>query len=301
MLKSFLKGGSETKAGDAPGRRRRAVDLGRLRTLINFFPIGKKLRYYPEFKKDIVFDTLLVAYCVNDRFVYSADALEFDPHGELQAFRFEEGSRRLPVGELETLQLLVPDTSHLETTLDYSRRAELGRGRQFTKGNYISLISAAGAQGVSVVDTEVVRKMVMKDGPYANTEMVLLTPEMDSLSVTDQRRQARAKTCVPVMVEVAKRSLRGPCTLVDMSESAVRIRVRDGETMPAMEKGDEVLIDLELGESGLSYTIRGSVFRRSNEACVVKLLGHLDAKGGNAPFTPLELLELKAKLLNYGK
>ena len=45
------------------------VDIARVRTLIEFFPIGKKLRYYPEFNKDIVLDTLIVAYCVNGHFV----------------------------------------------------------------------------------------------------------------------------------------------------------------------------------------------------------------------------------------
>lgn len=302
MLKSFLKGGSDARAGsEAPGRRRRAVDQERLATLVNFFPIGKKLRYYPEFKKDIVFDTLLVAYCVNGRFVYSAEALEFDASGQLQAFLFDEGSRRLPVGEIESLQFLVPDTSEQEASLDYVRRAELGRGRQFNKGNYISLISAAGARGVSVVDTEVDRKTVLKEGPYANTDMVLLAPELGSLTVTDQRRQARARTCVPVMMEVSRRSLRGPCTLVDMSEAAVRIRVRDGEVMPAMERGEEVLIELELGEDGQRYLLRGSVFRRSAEACVVKLLGRVNQDGALVALSPLELLELKARLINYGK
>ena len=54
-----------SRSAPAETTGRRSVDPERLKTLIEFFPVGKKLRYYPEFKKDIVFDTLMVGYAVN--------------------------------------------------------------------------------------------------------------------------------------------------------------------------------------------------------------------------------------------
>ena len=63
-----------------------AFQLARIRTLLEFFPIGKKLRYYPEFKQDIVFDTLILAYCVNGNYVYSSDAIDRDAEGNPTVF-----------------------------------------------------------------------------------------------------------------------------------------------------------------------------------------------------------------------
>ena len=66
MLKRLFgksRGASKDTPHTAHGPEK--IDPGRIRTLIEFFPIGKKLRYYPEFNKEIVLDTLVVAYCAN--------------------------------------------------------------------------------------------------------------------------------------------------------------------------------------------------------------------------------------------
>ena len=277
----------------------RNIDPERIKALIDFFPIGKKLRYYPEFKKEIVFDTFVVAYCVNGGFVYSGEAIDLNAEGYPTAFRTGENAKAVPVSALKLFQLLVPDTSDLELKLDYHRRAQIGRGRQFNKGNYISLISNSGARGVSTVDTEVATQVVLPDGPYAQTKMILLTPELHTLAVTDQRRKARAKISAPVTVSMIEGTFSGACTIVDMSDGAMRIRMRDREAkMPAMQLGDEVILSIDLGQSERHYTIRGAVIRRASELCVIQLQGLLK-DGKFASFGPLDLLELKAGLLNY--
>ena len=277
------------------------LDLDKLKTLMDFFPIGKKLSYCPEFKKEIVFDTILVGYCVNGSFVYSGESVDRDSEGYPSMFRSGEDEERMPVARVKLFQLLVPDTTDLESKLDYQRRALIGRGRQFIKGNSISLISKAGTRGVSTVDTEVAKQVLLKDGPYANTRMILLTPELDTLLVTDQRKQARAKTCVPVRVSFLDDNLSAIYTISDMSDGAVRIRVRDRDTtMPVMNRGDEVMLDIDLGEAERRYTIKGVVFRRSADTCIITLEG-LFSEGKLSAFSPLDSLALKAGLLNYGE
>jgi hypothetical protein len=302
VFKSFL-GKSFGAEAEKPAARTAddSVDVGYLRALFEFFPIGRKLRYCPEFKKEIVFDTLLVGYCLNGQFVYTGDAVQCDDDGNPSAFRVRESAPWMPIGKLKLFQLLVPDTTDLELTLDYSRRALIGRGRQFNKGNYISLLANAGAKGMCALDTEVAKQVVLADGPYAHTKMILLTPEWHSLAVTDQRHKARAKTCAPVMLSVAGGRLTGPCTIVDVSDEAMRIRVRDRDSkLPAMSPGDSITLDIDLGDDEHRYRIRGEVFRRSAETCVIRLAGLLRDDGKLARFDPLALLELKAALLNYG-
>ena len=278
-----------------------AVDQARIVSLIEFFPIGKKLRYYPEFKQDIILDTLIVAYCVNGSYLYAGEAIEYDRDGRPVAFSVGENGQRIALAALRSFQLLVPNTSHLEMKLDYHRRAQIGRGKQFNKGNYISLISNAGARGVSTVDTEVAAQVNLPDGPYAHLNMVLLTPELHTLSVADQRKRTRSRLAVPVTLHVPDESAWRECTLVDISEGDVRLRVREhGATMPTLHRGDGVVIEVDLGVSERHCTIKGSVVRRAQETCVLRLEGHI-CDGRYEPFNPLDLLELKAGLINYGR
>lgn len=277
------------------------MDLGRIKTLIEFFPIGKKLRYYPEFNKDIVLDTLVLAYCVNGNFVYSLESIDRDPEGFPLAFRSGENSVRTPVSVLKLFQVLVPDTSHLEMKLDYQRRAQIGRGRQFNKGNYITLMSNAGAKGVSTVDTEVAKQIVLPEGPYAHMNMILLNPDLNSLSVTDQRKKSRTKIGVPVAVSFPEETVARLCTIVDISDGELRIRVSErGTTMPLLQRGEGMVLQVELGEAERQYTIKGVVIRRSAETCVLQMEGQI-RNGQLTGFSSLDLLELKAGLLNYGK
>jgi hypothetical protein len=69
--------------------------------------------------------------------------------------------------------------------------------------------------------------------------------------------------------------------------------------MPVMRQGGEVVLDVDLGEEKRRYVIKGSVIRCSTETCVIKLEG-LFKDGRLRNFDPLDLLELKAGLLNYG-
>ncbi len=295
--KNFGSSGEEL-AGNASAAK---IDISRIRTLIEFFPIGKKLRYYPEFNKDIVLDTLIVAYCVNGHFVYSLESIETDADGTPTAFLSSENETRIPASGIKLFQLLVPDTSDLEMKLDYLRRAQISRHGQFGKGNYISLMSNAGMKGVSTVDTEVAKQVILRDGPYAQMNMVLLTPDLNTLSVTDQRRKPRTKTNVPVTVLVPTENYSGQCTIVDISDADLRIRLNEkGEAIPPVHKGDAMIVDIRLGEAERHYSIKGSVIRRSSETCVIRLDGQI-RDGRLSPFSPLDLLELKAGLLNYGK
>jgi hypothetical protein len=276
-------------------------DLGRIRTLIEFFPIGKKLRYYPEFNKDIVLATLVVGYSVNHHFIYSMESIETDVDGTPVGFHAEDSGTRIQAAAIRQFQIVVPDTSDLARKLDYQRRAQLSRHGQFSPGNSISLISNAGVKGISTIDTEVARQIVLADGPYAQMNLVLLTPELSTLSVTDQRRKPRTRTSVPAALFVPASETSGPCTIVDISEAELRLRLDGGnpETL-RLHEGDPLCIDIRLGEAERHYAVKGTIIRSSDGTCVVRLEGQIRDRRLE-PFGPLDLLELKAGLLNYGK
>lgn len=296
--KTFASG--EAKNQPSEGSPQGKIDLDRLRSLLEFFPIGKKLHYCPEFKKEIILDTVIVGYCVNGEFIYSGESVVRDAQGYPSRFQTAGIKGETPAAKLNLFQLLVPDTSNLELKLDYPRRALLGRGRQFIKGNDISLISVAGAKGLAKLDTEVAKRITPEDGPYAHSDMILLTPDLNSLTVTDQRAKARTKIHVPATIFLLKEQISGLCTIIDVSESAVRVLLQGLNTsMPGMNKKDEVIVDIILGESEQRYTIKGSIIAsRSQEICVIQMDGLI--KGGKlSSLEPLDRMELKARLLSY--
>jgi hypothetical protein len=304
MLKSLFgktfgpTGGEEPSLGRFPAMK---IDLAKIKTLIDFFPIGKKLRYYPEFKQEIVLDTLIVAYCVNGNYVYASEAIERDADGAPMTFHSSESTVRTHVAKLKLFQLLVPDTSDLEMKLDYQRRSLIGRGRQFKQGNCISLISNAGGRGVSTLDTEVAKQVDLPDGPYAHANMILLTPDLDTLAVSDQRKKARTKIFAPVKLFSPQGKFSALCTIVDISEGELRMRVRErGTTMPMLQRGDGVIVETELAEAERHYLIKATVIRRSAETCVIHLDGQI-RDGKLQKFAALDLLELKSGLLNSSK
>src|ERR1035437_9260035 len=83
-------------------------DTAKLKELTEFFPIGKGLRYSPDAQLVVVFDTIIVAYCVNQRFIYSRNEIKTDSSGNPSAVVVGEEKSELPADQIQQLQLLVP-------------------------------------------------------------------------------------------------------------------------------------------------------------------------------------------------
>ena len=275
------------------------VGAAELKLLTEFFPIGKELRYTPNLQLVVVLDTIIVAYRVNDHLIYSRNAIQTDGNGSPAAIAVGAEKTELPADQFRQIQLLVPDTSDMEGTLDYDRRAIIGR-TQFQPGNAITLLANAGVKGVASLRTQVTEQIVLKEGPYAGSKMVLLNPEFETFGITEQMHRTRGKTHVPVALYFKKDEPPYPCTLSDFSESAVGLHSLDGQhNMPPMEQDHAVTIVIDLGEAAKTYTIKGRILRRSTDACVVRL-EELFRDHEFSRFNLLDSLKLKTSLLNYG-
>lgn len=283
-----------------PGHKHVAISRDKLKMLVENFPIGKRLRYSPEYQRDIVFDTIIVGYSVNDHLLYSREAVRLDEEGGLASFAFGPGKPALAADKVRKLYLVVPDTSDMERSLDYNRRAALGRAGQFVQGNAITLIGDSSQRGVPTVDTQVEKRLKLADGPYAEHRMILLDPDLATLAVTDQRKKPRQQTEIPADLYLQEGAPACRCLVADFADLTVRLRSRDGNgAMPLMQPKDEVTLVIDLGELAKTYLIRGAVFRSSANDAVIELK-LLYRDGDFSPFKLMEVLELKAGLLNYG-
>lgn len=283
-----------------PGREDIAdvtVDGERMKMLAEHFPIGKKVRYYPEFQRDIVFHTIIIAYRVNDHYVYSREAIQRDAEGMPLAFLVGGKKARLPLDQVRKLQVMVPDTTDMERSLDYIRRASLGRNGQFVRGNTITLIADTCRNGIPSVDTQVDSRLRMADGPYADNQMVLLRPELDTLKIADQRQKARVQSHVPVSLYLKEDAPPFGCLLGDFSDVSLRLQAAPGQAMPPMKTNDKVVVVIDLGDAASTYRIKGMVFRAAADSCVVKLR-QLYKDGDFSPIKTMDVLEIKTGLLN---
>ena len=275
-----------------------AIDGERLKMLAEHFSIGRKIRYFPEFQRDIVFHTIIIAWRVNDHYVYAREAIEKDDEGTPTGFLVGEKKTRLPLGKVKRLQLMVPDTTDMERSLDYVRRASLGRNGQFVRGNAITLISDTCQRGIPSVDTQVVSRIRMKDGPYADNQMVLIRPELDTLTIADQRQKARVASHVPVSLYLKDDAPPVGCILGDFSDVSLRLLVAsDQKALPPMKVNDKVVVILNLGDAASIYRIRGSVFRTAADSCVIRLK-QFYKDGDFSPIKTMDVLEIKTGLLN---
>jgi hypothetical protein len=275
----------------------RVLDGDRMRMLGDHFPIGRKIRYFPEFQRDIVFHTIIIAWRVNDHYVYSREAIQTDGEGVPLAFLVGEKKTRLALDKVRRLQLMVPDTSDMERSLDYIRRATLGRNGQFVRGNAITLIADTCKRGIPSVDTQVDSRIRMKDGPYADNQMILLRPDLDTLTIADQRQKARVQSHVPVNLYLKEDAPPVGCILGDFSDVSLRLTVAPGQAMPPMKLNDKVVVVINLGDAASTYRIKGSVFRAAADACVIRLK-QLYKDGDFSAIKTMDVLEIKTGLLN---
>lgn len=276
-----------------------AVDREKLKMLVEHFPIGRKVQYYPEYKREILLQTIIVGYRVNDQFVYARDAIRVDAAGLPVAFLVGEKKVRLPVEKLRRLQLVVPDTTDMERSLDYVSRATIGRAGQFRQGNTISLIADIGARGLPTVDTMVDQRVKLIDGPFKDERMILLEPVLATMTIEDQRRKERVETDIPVDLHVAGGGAPVRCVLGDFSDNSLRLRIGSPDhVLPPMDPDDEVIVVIYLGDAASTYRIKGLVFRGAADTCVIKI-AQLYKDGEFANFKVMDLLEIKSGLLNY--
>lgn len=293
-LLSRLKTTQTSELAPSPG-----YDTAKLRMLFKHFPIGRKLRYFPEYHREAVLDTIVIAYRANDHYIYTNEEVSLgESDASRQGFRFD-GDEWLPLRGLKSFQIVVPDTSDSIKQLDYFTRAELGPAGQFRQGNTITLSAESAGRGVPTVDTHVFRRLELRDGPYAGNQAILLVPDFSSLAVVDKRRHQRVQTLVAAQLYYGRegRSMM-PCLLQDFSEHSLRVGlVEADQTLPPMKKNDTVFVEFFLSDNPLPYRFQGKVMRYNEQGCVIRVELHHCGGEFRKP-SLVDLAEIKTLLLN---
>lgn len=298
MLNSLLKGFSgENDEQATSGTRGADSYTERLRKITDLFPIGAKVNYFPEFLEDILLETIVLGYEVNNRPVYSRDHVSEGENG--LEFYLQSTGDTIEAMDIGSFTFIIPDTSST-TRLDYDSIAKIGRGGQFMRGNDISLVGTGAQGGVPILDTTVNRKSKIREGVYQNYEVVILDPKFDSLSTKENRHQSRLHMSLPCTLFTAQdEQSKHQCTMIDCSELCVGIALPEpAENHEALTQGTLVNLNLPLPAQDKTFDLTGEILAvRPNHTLLVELQGIMK-QSTTEPLQLVDRLDLRAALVH---
>jgi hypothetical protein len=278
------------------------LQFDELKLFMDSFPIGSRIFYYPEHRKDMRLETLVIGYRINGLQVYSLSNIDID--NDSAVITAEDGTKTT-IKKISQFYFVVPHQRRSVVDLGVNwweqdpsdtSDAEIN---DFAIGNTISLFSYNEGSGVPTLETYVARSAEMPSGMYAKTRVVLLEPDPDNFRLMDRRNDKRIPTDIPVL---AKTSSDGPtvqAVLDEFSEGYVRLCPVEGdEVLPSVVVGRRVVFAIESPMHKKRFVLRCALYRRVG----VHLILNIDAKLKDDRFVHLEhidMLEIKAMLLNH--
>lgn len=276
----------------------RLMDGLKLIDMMQYFPIGGSVRFYPEFQKDIVLQSIVIGYVINDYIVYSHNDIQSQFEGARHTVRLNDDGKIVALKGIESFCFLLPHIEGIDSRLDYDRRAALGPGGPFRTGNAITLLSSFVDRGAPQVDSTVRRRTTLKDQYYANQEVVILDVIPETFTIIDRREHYRLVTRVPVTLRFADQEESHHCTLLDFSDQHVKLRFDGEDTAMLVTPDKNVVITIGLGNQPKTFILSGTVFRKHGDGCVIALDGIL--RGSHfVDIDTFDVLDIKANLLQH--
>ncbi len=288
ILKIFSKKNPDENNAPAP---RVVLDSRKLCSLLRYFPIGSSLRYFPEYREEIILDSVIIAYLINSELIYSNSEITIpsDESGLILNSKL--------IDEINSFSILIPSTSRGEAELDYEQKEILEQTGGFSRGNCITLIGQQQDGNIPVVDTIVKKHARLKEGHFDNTRVVILTVDPALLKLKDQRSQARLAARIPGLIQTKLYSEPNPCTIIDFAGHAIKISCESNELIPLSCKLDEtVTLTFNLPVSTEPTVMRGKVTKTADSSMVIELK-EISREKKFEKLATIDLIEIKAKLL----
>ncbi len=288
ILKIFSKKNPDESHAPAPHV---VLDSRKLCSLLRYFPIGSSLRYFPEYREEIILDSVIIAYLINSELIYSNSEITIpsDESGLILNSKL--------IDEVNSFSILIPSTSRGEAELDYEQKEILEQTGGFSRGNCITLIGQQQDGNIPVIDTIVKKHARLKEGHFDNTRVVILTADPALLKLKDQRSQARLAARIPGLIQTKLYSEPNPCTIIDFAGHAIKISCDSNELIPLSCKLDEtVTLTFNLPVSTEPTVMRGKVTKTADSSMVIELT-EISREKKFEKLATIDLIEIKAKLL----
>jgi len=269
-----------------------ALDVGAACAVLQHFPIGTSVRYYPEFKKNIQLDTVIIGYMVNNIPLFSAQDIVCEGEGATARLllRHEKKPSRVT-----SLSIIIPAENRGVGHLDYARREELERTGGLTRGNNITLMALVRQGKTPLIQTTVTKNTIVKEGPFANTPVAVLAVDVTSLLLTDQRAHQRLQVQVPAQINIDNDAPLD-CTMADFSDHSVRLRSGEAGWPANILAGHRLSLAFRLPGRDSDTVLRGEIYRVDYNDLVL-MLEDIQRDGQCRRLEVIDVLEIKSKLL----
>jgi len=296
----FLTKQTAGKGKEEAQEVRKRLDNERIVEIMECFPIGGKIRYYPEFRKDIVLESLIIAYGINNYLVYTQNDIHIERTEDAPPrILLDDDWKDVAVTELHSFCFVIPDVGITDKDLDYISKAALKSGGWFQRGEQFTLMSLFTHKGVPHIDARIRKNVLLKEGYYANHSVVVMEVLPDTLNHVDQRQHYRIKTNIPVGLYMSEDSDPYECQLVDFTESSFKLRVDMHQGLAhQLGRRRSVIVAVDLPAQMRSFILKGKLLRQDEEHVVISLKSRLVDK----QFEDIDLLgaiDLKACLLQH--
>lgn len=292
MLKIFNKTNKKGEAASATPPRKPPLDKAALCKVIASFPISTNVKYYPEYRREVILDTIILAYQINEDIVFSNADIACDVSNGLIEFKGNAPK------DITSFCLLVSSASRGEAELDYERKGILEQSGGFARGNSITLMGKQINGQLPMIDTTVTKYVRFKEGYYNGHQAVALAVKPELLEMTDQRKQQRIEAMIPAMAQSTRNVQGHACTLVDLSDNSVRVAC-DTTVSAAINTltGDKLTLTFRLADDELPLVVRGTVLRLDGDCFVLKLEQIARTPNAFEKLHSIDIIEMKVKLL----
>jgi len=291
MLGIFNKIAKKRSAVDESSVSKPELNSDDLARLIPYFPIGKKFAYYPEFKQELMLNTTIIAYAINNELIYSNSDISFDQDaGKAQLYLNGKLLKKV-----KSFCFIMPTVSRGEDGLDYVRKEQLGKDGGFVKGNNITLKGEQNEGRLPVIEMIVRKQVVLKEGHYIGHQVAILDVDPTEFGLIEQRSHVRLKTDIPGQIQAKLNQEPLSCTMVDFSDRAARI-IQHEEAGSTYREGSMITLSFDLPKSTEVRVIRGKVIRQHDDT-VVMTLDNIMREKAFEKVESFDIMEIKANLL----
>jgi len=293
----------------------KGLSMQKVLQVMEHFPIGFRMQYFPEYLKEKKIDTIIAAYVVNDYVIYSnKDIATIDQEDGEKGIEMHQDGDTIKLERIYEFQVLIPNIDRLE--IDFRASAVIKqegekvyrekKANDFLRGNSITLFYRNPAlKGILQLDTEVAKKVIFQNGPYAKRKLVMLQPLLESFECIDFRRFARINTRIPVHVSLGESRKRAQGTVTegfiqDFSERFVRVEVEQEkmQLIDSLRVGENIVLKVFLDEQESELVLKGSVFRKRKNNVIVSLRNVLK-EGEFQTIDGLDEIYIKSLMLDH--
>lgn len=260
--------------------------------VLQHFPIGAAVQYYPEYKKNIILETVIIGYMANRTLVFSAQDIVSEGEGASARILLKNEKKPAP---LNRLSIIIPAHNRGTGHLDYSRKEVLERVGGLALGNHVTMMACVSKGKTPLIQATVGKNARIMEGPFADTPVVVLDVDISTFLLIDQRVQMRLQVHVPAQINLDDGTAHD-CIMADFSDRCVRLRGGSDGWPAGVCAGKHLTLTLNMPELGGEIVLRGQIYRVDYNDLVLAIEG-VQRDGQCQRLEVIDVLSIKARLL----